>query len=57
MVALDQCHGSKYTRMAIELRLVIHSHIIDKWKNLLSSKDYLASQSWCRAIGPQTATS
>ena len=26
VIALNQCHGSKYTRMAIELRLVIHSH-------------------------------
>ena len=26
VVALDQCHDSKYTRMAIELRLVIHGH-------------------------------
>ena len=26
LVALDQGHGSKYTRIAIELQLVIHSH-------------------------------
>ena len=40
IVALDQYHGSKYTRMAIELRLVIHSqnqgHEWSKDKHILA---------------------
>ena len=30
---------------------------VDKWKNMPSSKDSLASPSWCRAVGLRTAIS
>ena len=31
--------------------------IVNKWKKLPSSKDNLASRSWCHAAGLRTATS